>query len=303
MRTRFVARISPLLLVAALSNCRGETAAEANGAQAHDSGSSHDTTAGTGGSTHQVQSTNAEVGGVAGATSVEGLGGAPIVGGSTAVEVGSGGGDAGRSVRACKNTSASAGNGACRSNSDCNWGSWYKCCTTASALDVACWGPGACPLPPSDCQYYGNRIECVKDADCPDAGTCTTGISGCPQCPWSQCQYLPPKCTQNPDSCGTDARCQPDGGCAPLACDAGYACAQGSRCSVASARADGHGCELIACDDGWTCDENTRCTAPTDKSSHGCTVMLCSVDGDCDCGYCVNGRCNANLGNCTPAPS
>ena len=60
------------------------------------------------------------------------------------------------------------------------------------------------------------------------------------------------------------------------------------RCNPTGGRADASGCELVPCDAGWICEENTRCTNPTDKASHGCTTLPCKIDGDCDCGFCVN---------------
>jgi hypothetical protein len=128
-------------------------------------------------------------------------------------------------------------------------------------------------------------------------------VSGCPSCEYRSCQYPPPPCTQSPDSCSPDGRCQPDGGCALTLCTDGFACPVGTRCSVGGPFADGHGCELIPCNDGWTCDENTRCTAPAGPGSHGCTAMACKNDGDCDCGYCVYGWCADNLGTCSSPPS
>lgn len=247
----------------------------------------------SGGTTSTVDSTSNTDGSTLAAS-----GGALGTGGSTNIAAS---GSTGTSVRACKGTSSSIGNGSCHTTKDCS-SSWYKCCT-GTALASDCWGPGACPLPPTQCQYLGNRVTCANDSDCGDAGTCEKGQSGCPVCPFSQCKYPAPKCSQSPDSCGADARCQADGTCQPLRCDAGYACADGSRCNVESTRADAHGCELIPCNDGWSCEENTRCVVPVSATSHGCNALQCAADTDCDCGYCVNGSCKANLGYCTAAPS
>ena len=106
----------------------------------------------------------------------------------------------------------------------------------------------------------------------------------------------------SPDSCAPAGSCQTDGTCLPVSCVDGYACPATYRCKAGSPRADEHGCELIPCDDGWTCDVDTRCTAPTDAGSHGCTAQTCHADGDCDCGYCVNGACSTVLGFCSPGP-
>lgn len=37
--------------------------------------------------------------------------------------------------------------------------------------------------------------------------------------------------------------------------------------------------------------------------SHGCTTVACTKDGDCDCGYCVNGSCLSGLGHCSFPPA
>jgi len=224
-------------------------------------------------------------------------GGTMALAGSAAT--GGSGHNATTAVRACKDTGSTPSNTSCRSVADCGPVGPIKCCTTGN-----CWPASACPLPPTTCsQHSSNTLECSLDADCGEGGTCIKGVSGCPQCPYSICQRPPPRCTQSPDDCGTDARCQPDGSCAPLPCNAGYTCPAGRRCSVGSTRSDGHGCELIPCNDGWTCSENSRCTAPDDASTHGCTALTCSNDTECDCGYCVNNTCTANLGTCTPAPA
>lgn len=212
---------------------------------------------------------------------------------------GGGGGDA-ATVRACKTTTATTGSKSCRVADECGPIGPYKCC-----VGEPCWPASACPLPPTSCPSMSSRFQCMTSNDCDAGGTCTSTTMGCPRCEYRSCQYPPPPppvCTQAPDSCGADARCQADGTCAALSCADGYACTAGSRCHPAGARSDAHQCELIPCDDGWTCDENTRCTAPTDPRSHGCTTASCTKDGDCDCGYCVNGSCASNLGFCSYPP-
>jgi len=248
---------------------------------------------------------NGGASGVAGGSSIPqagATGGATNVGDNKATGGTSSGGShtggasgASNTVRACTDTSTTPNVQACRSSTDCKELPPVKCCTPGN-----CWtGAATCPFPPSMCSTTGGHpSQCSQNSDC-DGGTCTITVSGCPECPTGQCQYPPPKCTQNPDSCGSDRRCASDGTCVPLLCNAGFSCPTGSRCAIDSTRSDGHGCELIPCTDGWTCDTNTRCTAPSDSASHGCTVLTCTADSDCDCGYCVNGGCLANLGICT----
>jgi hypothetical protein len=236
-------------------------------------------------------------------------GGAVGDAGSAAAEGGTAGGvseagASGATVRACEGASEAPVASGCHTVADCvGVLPPGKCCDTSP-----CWPASACPIPPSMCGTINtgtgssDPTECTSDDDCPPDGICVTTFSGCPQCPHRACQYPPPLCIEEPDSCGTTAVCQADGTCAPLSCDDGYACGDGSRCAVGSARADGHGCELIPCDDGWMCEENTRCTAPTEPASHGCIKLECQSDTDCDCGYCVNGACRSSLGMCSQAP-
>jgi hypothetical protein len=272
-----------LSLLGAACTDPGETAHDANAA-----GGSH-----TGGQPAGGSDTGGQPAGGTG-----GLGGSNTGGGGGTSSGGSGGaGGSGNSTAAtpaCEDTSESAPVPACRSVSDCG-GTPVKCCPAGSN----CW-PGACPLPPTNCP---TSFECTTDADCAPNGTCVRTVEGCPQCEHRECVYPPPACTQSPDNCGPIARCQADGSCAPLLCDDGYECPEGSRCKVDSARANEHGCEKIPCDDGWSCEENTRCTAPEDPASHGCAPLTCSSDADCDCGFCVNGLCQSNLGMCSYPPA
>jgi hypothetical protein len=200
-------------------------------------------------------------------------------------------------VRACKSTISTQPSMGCHSVAECGPTGPAKCCT-----ESPCWPASSCPLEPLMCPSASSRFLCTTDKDCNPGGTCVSSVLGCPQCEYRSCQYPPPPCTPSPDSCGPYGRCQPDGGCAPTLCTAGYNCDVGSRCNVGGPRADGHGCELVPCNDGWACGENARCTAPADPGSHGCTTMTCKNDGDCDCGYCVNGTCADNLGTCSFAP-
>ena len=205
-------------------------------------------------------------------------------------------------VRACVGGSALPASNSCHSVADCGPIGPVKCCTGSP-----CWPASACPLAPILCASITGRFQCMVDSDCATkaGGKCVSTISGCPQCEYRNCQYPPdppPACTQSPDSCAPSGRCQSNGTCAPVLCTEGTTCSVGSRCNVGSARANASGCELIPCNAGWACTENTRCTAPNDPASHGCLGVSCNVDADCDCGYCVNGGCAANLGFCSQAP-
>lgn len=246
--------------------------------------------------------TAGEPGGSGGLTGGAGTGGAGADGsssggGGVGVTGGGGGhsgagGRGGQTVRACADTPATPAFNSCRSAAECGPTWPVKCCVAGED----CW-PDACPFPPIHCPAF----DCTTSDDCQPGGTCVSTIDFCPRCEFRTCQYPPPPCT--PDSCGSDARCQSDGTCKPVLCTDGYTCQASYRCNVASARADGHGCELVPCDDGWTCTENMRCTNPSDPLTHGCRAQTCVSDGDCDCGYCVEGACAVALGRCSFPPS
>lgn len=199
----------------------------------------------------------------------------------------------GAGVRACAGAAAPPTAGACRDAQECGSIGPVRCCSNSTG----CWGPEVCP---SLCNDRAAHVLCGSDADCTahPGGKCVPTLQLCPRCEGTACKY---PCNPNPDDCGPFDRCQPDGTCAPRRCDDGYSCS-GGRCQVGSPRADAHGCEDIPCDDGWTCEENTRCSSPPAKDNHGCVRLHCKADADCDCGFCVDGFCETNLGVCTNAP-
>jgi hypothetical protein len=226
-------------------------------------------------------------------------GGAAGRGGAGGASSGGQGGAGGGSRKACSDTAPTQPTTtACHSTDDCGPIGPVVCCTTGN-----CW-PNACPIPPTMCPTGSTVLQCTRSQDCDAGGTCVTTTSGCPQCSQSACQYPAPPCTQSPDNCGPSARCQPDGGiCVALLCTQGYSCSADYRCAVGNSAADAYGCEPIPCNDGWTCATNTRCTSASTPVNHGCTALPCKSDGDCDCGYCVNGTCGSNLGVCSSPPA
>ena len=237
-------------------------------------------------------------GGATGQAGRGGLGGAGGHGGGGAGKGGNAG--AGGATRmACPDTAATQPlTTACRSTAECGPIGPIVCCTSGN-----CW-PNACPIPPLNCPTDSTVLKCKGTQDCDAGGTCVTTKAGCPQCPHSACQYPVPPCTQSPDSCSPWGHCQPDGGtCVALLCTQGYGCIGEDRCAVGNPAADEHGCAPIPCNDGWTCAPNTRCTAPSAPVNHGCTVLPCTSDSDCDCGFCVNGTCGSNLGVCQSPPA
>ena len=134
-------------------------------------------------------------------------------GGRAAAAGGNGGTTA---VRACKTTTATTASKSCRVADECGPIGPYKCCT-----GEPCWLASACPIPAttSSCASMSSRFQCMISSDCAAGGTCVSTTMGCPQCEYRSCKYPPPPppvCTQAPDSCGADARCQTDGTGAPL---------------------------------------------------------------------------------------
>ncbi len=169
-----------------------------------------------------------------------------------------------------------------------------------------------CTTSPDSC---GSGQRCGADGacgpiPCSDGNACATGYRcnvGGANADRQGCEPIP--CDQG-TSCAAGLRCSPGGagadafGCVPILCSEGYACPAGSRCNVGDARADRRGCEVIPCGDAFVCPENMRCSeAAPAPGSHGCTTTSCTTDGDCDCGYCVGGKCSADPGTCQFAPA
>jgi hypothetical protein len=161
---------------------------------------------------------------------------------------------------------------ACRDQSDCKTGSCMR------------WNyVPSCPYPP----------QCSGDGSCSADQVCAS--DGC----WVSCVS---KCT--PESCtGENGVCGADGHCQPTPCDAGHDCGADADCAPTDPGADGHGCRPHSCTtDGYSCPPNSRCDA-TSPDAHGCTVLTCSVDSECDCGVCWSGFCAAGPGYCGTVPS
>jgi len=123
---------------------------------------------------------------------------------------------------------------------------------------------GICPQPMRDCE---------DDAACGAGAWCRAG---------------------RPNCCGgVDTTCTPD--CGP----GGTACEEGEICDGASGRCERNGC--LALDQA--CPENHECDpARADADALGCARSACTTDSDCDCGFCVTGTCEAQLGVCSFPP-
>ena len=172
--------------------------------------------------------------------------------------------------------------------------------------------PPPCTSSPNSC---GTGQRCRTDGaceviPCAEGNACGTGYrcnaasakadkQGCEPIPCNEGSVCSSSSQCNPGSSRADAF-----GCELIQCNAGYSCPADTRCNVGSSRADMYGCEYVPCTDGYACPENKRCTVAASAAyDHGCTTMSCKSDGDCDCGYCVNGVCSADPGTCQTPPA
>lgn len=116
--------------------------------------------------------------------------------------------------------------------------------------------------------------------ECEDDGDCGAG---------SWCRAESPNCCG-----GVDTTCVPDCGAN------GTACQDGEICDSATGRCERNGCLSLdmACPLNHDCDP-TR----ADADALGCARRGCTTDMDCDCGFCVTGTCESQLGVCSFPPA
>ena len=202
----------------------------------------------------------------------------------------------------------------CRTASDCP-SIAYTCTSNPSAVTSVC--ATYCATPPP-------QHGCTVDTDCPTGRVCVSSTLRC-------CNILSTACEAacSATSCSATERCNAAGhcetfpcadgftcpgatvcspgatgadanGCAPQPCTAGYACAAGFQCAAGTAGADAHGCAPQPCSQTG-CPINFVCR--TTATSGGCTAKTCSVDGDCDCGFCIQGFCANRLNACALPPA
>jgi hypothetical protein len=194
----------------------------------------------------------------------------------------------------------------CRTNSDCPS---YMCTSDPNSVSVCSTN---CATPPP-------QHGCTVDTDCPTGHVCISSTPPCcnmistacelactaTSCSATQrcnaaghCEVFP--CSDG-FTCPTTTICSPSAtgadanGCAPEPCTAGYTCATGFQCASGIAGADAHGCAPLPCSQTG-CPTNFVCK--TTATSGGCTAKTCSADGDCDCGYCIQGFCADRLNAC-----
>jgi hypothetical protein len=205
----------------------------------------------------------------------------------------------------------------CTADKDCTARAGGKCNVFTRACPrcdghTCSYPPPPCTSSPNSC---GTGQRCRTDGTCEpipctEGNACPTGFRCNPSSAKAGQQGCEPTpCTEG-YTCGADLRCNPAAsradlnGCEAIPCNAGHTCPAETRCNVGSSRADIYGCEYVPCSEGYACPENYRCTVSAPAAlSHGCTGLSCSSDGDCDCGYCVNGVCSADPGTCQTPPS
>ena len=179
----------------------------------------------------------------------------------------------------------------CRNTPACTLDICFTCSCAPSY--VGCRGltepPHACPE-----VACPTPICCDDQADCSGAGFSCAGPNDAPGCG---------ACNNDPGSCTTDADC--GGPVNGMICEA-------IRCSCDGARTCVPGCTADSeCGTGETCSPSThRCTARACSSTAGCPPDFTCTDGACartPCtddsvcdGFCVNGFCEASLGECRP---
>lgn len=138
--------------------------------------------------------------------------------------------------------------------------------------------------------------KCHKQLDCGNGETC-----------------LPPgspdacgTCLVPPATCNSDAECAANGPasiCEPAhcACSGQKSCTDGctssASCGVGESCEADHRCKPSVCAQQLDCPTNFLCPPVLDSR---CTRRTCTVDPECDVGYCVEGFCYDVLGQCTP---
>jgi hypothetical protein len=204
----------------------------------------------------------------------------------------------------------------CSADKDCTASTGGTCETFTRACPncngkVCHYPPPPCTASPNSC---GTTQRCRTDGTCEaipcnEGNACATNFrcsGGSAKADKRGCEPIP--CTEG-TPCSSGRRCNLGSaradvfGCELIPCDAGFTCPADTRCNVGSPRADSKGCEYVPCNAGYACPEDTRCTvASPPANDHGCTTMSCKSDGDCDCGFCMDGVCSANPGTCQYPP-
>lgn len=191
----------------------------------------------------------------------------------------------------------------------------YVCTPGAAGADAACVvipcdedGATACSegfrCAPGEsaADYMGCvRLTCEEDGGTACAATLACDPSAA-NADYMGCVQL--SCAEaGGNACPEGQRCNPEStfaqlsgpylGCAPLRCDeaGGPACGADLHCDPDSADSY-NGCVVTSCAEGWSCDLWRDCNVggPT-ADQHGCAQRACTVDTDCECGFCFNEYC------------
>jgi hypothetical protein len=172
---------------------------------------------------------------------------------------------------------------------DCNGGSSYVGCfdptETFGCPAIAC-EPGC--RTGADCQDQG--AYCAPPGSPTPCGICNMPDQQCSSD--DECQAANPTtiCDVNTAGCGCVPECLPG-------CQGDGQCAAGQICLDAR-------CQPAPCDSNTACPPNFACGA-SGGAGRSCQRRPCSTDLDCDApaGYCVEGLCYAELGDCQlPVP-
>lgn len=162
----------------------------------------------------------------------------------------------------------------------------YQCAVTTDQPDTA---TGCVPTPCQElgrCQSEDYLCTPTRSLNSALEGMRTKDIYGCTR---KNCEDPGgPECNANEVCVPERAVHGPnfDRGCAPAMCAVGEAtCGEGEICEPMNTMANVYGCVLVA-------SETTKDAAPG---------AACSVDSNCAAGFCTNGHCAANLGQCTPS--
>jgi hypothetical protein len=166
-----------------------------------------------------------------------------------------------------------------------------RCTSTAE-----CPGAGisqGCRLEPLSfaCGGVAPPMDCFDDEQCGADFVCNADGCGGTTCV--------PACTAT--SCGDIADCEL-GRCVQKPCTevGAIECVDGWECDPSNARANANGCAAVDCSVGRACSPGWDCAgiSSTGADAHGCVQRTCNASSDCDCGACVDGKCEPYAGAC-----